>query len=59
MHTLHKPFRARISEIIGGAIACLIVAALFNVILINALFFPDCNRITRDCFVIDKMWGQS
>lgn len=47
-----------LKELIGGTVMCIIVAAIFNVVFINALFFPDCNRITRDCFLIEKMWGQ-
>lgn len=45
------------SEVIQGALACLAMAAIFNVILINFLFFPDCNRDNRDCFVVQHLWG--
>jgi hypothetical protein len=34
-----------------------LVAGLINVIVINALFFPDCNRTNNDCFLIQKLWG--
>jgi hypothetical protein len=34
-----------------------ILAAVFDVIIINAFFFPDCNRDTNQCFVVHHLWG--
>lgn len=34
-------------------------ATAFTIIFtatINALLFPDCNRVTRDCFLINNFW---
>ncbi len=35
----------------------IVAAALLNGILMNFLFFPECNRITGDCFLIQHLWG--
>lgn len=43
--------------IVGRVFACLIVAAIVDVAVINFLFFPECNRITRDCFLVQHLWG--
>lgn len=48
----------KISGLISKIAFAILIAFIFNVIFINALFFPDCNRETRDCFLIEKMWGQ-
>lgn len=44
-------------EIAGNAVACLLIVALVDVAIINFLFFPDCNRDTRDCFLVQHLWG--
>jgi hypothetical protein len=44
-------------SLIGGTFLCMIVAAILTVVFINAMFFPDCNRDTRDCFLVEKLWG--
>lgn len=43
-------------EVIQGVLACLVIAALLDVVLINVLLFPDCNRDTRDCFLVQHLW---
>lgn len=54
----HPPaMRQRILNWLISALLVMMVAALVNVLVINALFFPDCNRITNDCFLIQKLWG--
>lgn len=51
--------RKRISlrRLAGGVLACVIVAAMADVALINFMFFPECNRITHDCFLVQHLWG--
>lgn len=44
-------------EVAGNALACLLIVALIDVAIINFLFFPDCNRDTRDCFLVQHLWG--
>ena len=44
-------------ELARNAFACLLIAALIDVALINFLLFPDCNRTTRDCFLVQHLWG--
>lgn len=44
-------------EVIGYAVACLLIAAVFDIALINMLAYPDCNRETRDCFLVQHLWG--
>lgn len=47
----------RLRQLAGEFFLCLVVAFIFNVAIINGLFF-DCNRVSRDCFLIDQLWGQ-
>jgi hypothetical protein len=49
--------RYSLIRILGRALACVVVAAIANVALINFMFFPECNRITRDCFLVQQLWG--
>lgn len=44
-------------EVIGYAVACLLIAAMFDIALINMLAYPDCNRETRDCFLVHHLWA--
>lgn len=38
--------------------ALAVTGALFlNVLVINYVFYPDCSKATRDCFVIQKAWA--
>lgn len=34
-------------------------ALIISIVFINLFFFPHCNRINRDCFVIQYAWGAS
>lgn len=43
--------------ILGRALACVMVMAIVDVALINFMFFPECNRITQDCFLVQHLWG--
>lgn len=44
-------------EVAGYAMTCLLIAAIVDIALINMLAYPDCNRTTRDCFLVHHLWG--
>lgn len=44
-------------EVFANLMACLFAFALVEVAVINFLFFPECSRTTRDCFLIQHAWG--
>ncbi len=49
--------RRSLKEVAGYALACLLMAAIFDIALINMVAYPDCNRVTRDCFLVQHLWG--
>lgn len=49
--------RNSLKGILGRALACVMVMAIVDVALINFMFFPECNRITHDCFLVQHLWG--
>jgi hypothetical protein len=49
--------RSALKEFLGRALACVIVMAIVDVAVINFMFFPECNRITHDCFLVQHLWG--
>ncbi len=49
--------RQSLLEVIGNALACLLIIAIVDIALINFFAFPDCNRVTRDCFLVENLWG--
>lgn len=54
----HQVSKRRWKEVIQCVLACLVITAVADVALINFLFYPECNRETRDCFLVQHMWGQ-
>lgn len=50
--------RNSLRGILGRALACVMVMAIVDVALINFMFFPECNRITHDCFLVQHLWGE-
>jgi hypothetical protein len=57
--SLEKPFARRgLKQLLGNIALCLLIAAIIDIAVINALFFPDCNRETRDCFMVQYLWGE-
>lgn len=44
------------SLIIFRLLAPLVAFTIVFTAIINATLFPDCNRETRDCFLINKFW---
>ena len=49
--------RRSLLEVTGNALACLLIVAIVDIALINFFLFPDCNRVTRDCFLVENLWG--
>ena len=49
--------RRTLREGVITVVACLLAFAVAEVTLINFLFFPECNRTTGDCFLIQHAWG--
>ena len=47
----------RWKEFIQRLLTCLVIAAFVTVALINFLFYPDCSRETRDCFLVQHLWS--
>ena len=43
---------------IGYITGCMMFSFLFAVLMINWLFYPECNRITNDCFLVNEMWEE-
>lgn len=57
--TIRLAPRARdYAPVLGRCAVALLLAELFVIVFMNFLFFPDCNRETRDCFLIEHLWGR-
>lgn len=44
-------------EVTSTTLACLLIVAIVDIALINFIAFPDCNRVTRDCLLVENLWG--
>lgn len=43
---------------LGSAVALALVWLVMLTVLINSLFFPTCDRVTRDCFLVQNLWAE-
>jgi len=56
---MHHKNKAHPIPIWQKLLACIVIAAALDVSLINLVLYPDCNRTTRDCFLVANAWGHN